>query len=315
MKLSDLQRLAREFPASADPSDIEWRTDFLRSQGLDPNNLYQELEMESRYVETHQDISNSNANVSLHSHSFYEILYCRNTCGAEYLVGTERYRLQKGDIIVVPPGVSHRPLLPDDMKDPYIRDVLWIRSEFVDMLFQQFPEVLSQTDIYSALLRTGGTRWEILGDYFHDGIMEMHSRAPGWEMALIGNTITLLSLLYRAFMDHTASHLKAEKPELLDRAMHYVELHLADKITLSDTARHLFVSESTISQTFRTKLGISFYRYVTQRRLIESKERIATSEPLESVAENVGFADYSSFYRAFKQEYGISPRQYRQHQT
>ena len=32
---------------------------------------------------------------------------------------------------------------------------------------------------------------------------------------------------------------------------------------------------------------------------------------LEQVGEQVGFSDYSSFYRAFKQEYGISPRQYR----
>ena len=33
------------------------------------------------------------------------------------------------------------------------------------------------------------------------------------------------------------------------------------------------------------------------------------------VAEQVGFTDYSSFYRAFKQEYGISPRQYRKLQN
>ena len=33
---------------------------------------------------------------------------------------------------------------------------------------------------------------------------------------------------------------------------------------------------------------------------------------LEEVSHAVGFADYSSFYRAFKKEYGITPRQYTQ---
>ena len=32
---------------------------------------------------------------------------------------------------------------------------------------------------------------------------------------------------------------------------------------------------------------------------------------MENVAQQTGFGDYSGFYRAFKQEYGISPRQYR----
>ena len=31
---------------------------------------------------------------------------------------------------------------------------------------------------------------------------------------------------------------------------------------------------------------------------------------MSDVGQQVGFADYSTFYRAFKKEYGISPQQY-----
>ena len=57
-------------------------------------------------------------------------------------------------------------------------------------------------------------------------------------------------------------------------------------------------------------MGISLYRYITQRRLIAAKLLIGENHPLEEVARRVGFLDYSTFYRAFKQEYGISPRQF-----
>ena len=36
---------------------------------------------------------------------------------------------------------------------------------------------------------------------------------------------------------------------------------------------------------------------------------------LDEISHQVGFADYSTFYRAFKKEYGINPRQYRKLQT
>ena len=58
-------------------------------------------------------------------------------------------------------------------------------------------------------------------------------------------------------------------------------------------------------------MGVSFYRYVTQRRLIAAKILIEKGILLEEVSRQTGFQDYSSFYRAFKNEYGISPRQYR----
>ena len=311
VKLSVIKQLTQQLSPDLNRSDMSQRHTLLQSLGYEPGTLYQELEMESRFVDTHQDISWSNANVSLHSHIFYEVLCCRNTCGAEYLVGSERYRLQKGDIIFVSPGVSHRPLLPEHMTEPYIRDVLWFSPEFVEVCHRLFSNNFEGTKRPSSLLRTAGTKWEYLTELFRTGVQESEDAAPGWESAVVGNAMVLITHLARAFYDRTELTPSAERPELLDRAMAYIEENLARKITLADAARHLYVSESTVSQTFRNKMGVSFHQCLTQRRLIAAKQLIIKDVLLEHVGQLVGFPDYSTFYRAFKKEFGISPRQYR----
>ena len=310
MRLEDLRALNEHFQRTSQP-DYAAVQALLLQLGLDPDNLYQELEMSNRFVQLHRDESYSNSILQLHSHAFYEVLCCRNSCGAEYLVGAERYRLQKGDIIFIPPGVSHRPLLPDHMDEPYQRDVLWISEEFVQILQQQFPRRGQTRSDQSSLLRTADTRWEYLGSMLHDAVAETERRSPDWEMSVTGSAMTFMTHLKRAFLDRGTTAIAAEKPDLLGRVMAYIKANLAEKITVCDTAKHFYVSESTIRQTFRQKLGVSFHRFVTQRRLIAAKQLIEGGCVLEQVAVQTGFADYSSFYRAFRQEYGISPRQYR----
>ncbi len=311
MKLSIIRDLSKRFSPPTTQEEMQKILETLRTEGIDFQNFYQELEMSDPFVETHRDVSYSNAQLTLHSHTFYELLYCTNDCGAEYLVGADRYRLQKGDIVFVPPGISHRPLLPDHMEEPYERYVLWISQEFIDQFARMFAAGEEKL-AYGTLLRTGNNKWELLGGYFRRGVWEAENQAPGWQAAIVGNTITLLTLMSRSIQERTADLLKAEKPDLLNEVMTYIELHLNEKITLEETAKHFYVSISTITQLFRQKMGTSFYRCVTQRRLIAAKVRIGNGEALEDVSRAVGFADYSSFYRAFKKEYGITPRQYTQ---
>jgi AraC-like DNA-binding protein len=181
----------------------------------------------------------------------------------------------------------------------------------MDQVEQLVPQEARLSAMESRFLRTAGTRWEFIGEIFRHGVREFEGQEAGWEEIVLGNTIQLLVYLRRAVRDRSAAPLKAEKPELLDQALAYIEAHLSEKITLGDIAKHCWVSQSTITQTFRNKLGVSFYRCVTQRRLIAAKTLIIEGTQLESVGRKVGFSDYSSFYRAFKQEFGISPRQFR----
>ncbi len=66
------------------------------------------LRLKNCQAEIHYDSSRFGGETPLHSHVFYEVLFCCEG-GTEYLLGAGRYRVQKGDVVLIPPGVSHRP--------------------------------------------------------------------------------------------------------------------------------------------------------------------------------------------------------------
>lgn len=283
----------------------------LQKSGVDVSNMYQEMEMQSQFVDTHIDISFGDIPVNLHSHSFYEIVYVLSNSGTQYLVGGKRYTLQPGDVIIVPPGIGHKPLFPSELAESYRRIVIWVSSEFVESVSLIVPHYSPSFKNQSFLLRTANTPYEYIGTLFRQGLKETREEKECWQVALCGNTMQLLVACIRAFHETSNHQLKSEKPELLDDVVSYIETHLNEKITLSDTAQRFFVSESTIGQTFQKKMHVSFYHYVTQRRLIAAKSLMLEERNLDILSEKVGFSDYSTFYRAFKKEFGLSPKEYR----
>ena len=311
MKLSEKPKSSENLPdTNTDVLNTDTQLQSPNTE-FDARSFYQKPEMKSIFVDTYQDILYHDHHQLLQNNTFYEIICCRNNCNAEYLVGEKQYKLQKGDIIFIPPGINHKPVLPEEITESFIHDTIRINREFLDFMCRITPELRNYQIHMPHFFQTAGTPWEYLCELINQGVKEADAAQLGWNCLICANTTNILIRLLRFGLVNPVDPLEAEKPDLLDQVLFYVEAHLSEKITLSDISRQFYVSESTITQTFRKKLGISFYRCVIQRRLMAAKKLIEAGVSLESTAEQVGFSDYSSFFRAFKQEYGIAPKQYR----
>lgn len=306
MKKDDLQELVREVQNPGTPAGAAQIRQILADNGIEPSPLHQRIEMTSRFVDAHLSVSSPSDPINRHSHSFSELLFCI-TGEAEYQLGGEVYHLRHGDILFIPAGLSHAPALSESLPEPYRRFVLWLSPEFTHIVTTLFLNDVGPEMKSPFLLHTASTAWEYIGEYFRRCVQESEQRHFRWEAVVFGIATELAVQIARCWQGSQGE----EEPELLDRIMGHVEAHLSEKITLPDVAARFWVSQSTISQLFRKKMGISFYRYVTLRRLTEAKALIRTGIPMDQVSISVGFQDYSTFYRAFKAEYHISPAQYR----
>ena len=91
----------------------------------------------------------------------------------------------------------------------------------------------------------------------------------------------------------------------------YVSRHFRDDLSLVALAKKFGYNPSYLSRSFRANFGISFCKYVTMLRLREAVMLISSGEKsITECAIESGFGSTKSFYRAFREEFGMPPKEY-----
>ena len=107
---------------------------------------------------------------------------------------------------------------------------------------------------------------------------------------------------------------RAESQTLMERlaaeVLHYINEHYPDELSLDLLSAKFFISKYHLSHEFHRLVGTSVYRYIIQKRLVIAKQMLANGVAPTDVYGHCGFGDYANFYRAFKAEYHISPKQF-----
>jgi AraC-like DNA-binding protein len=97
------------------------------------------------------------------------------------------------------------------------------------------------------------------------------------------------------------------------RAVRTIDRHPDAALRLGQLARQAGLSPYYFLRTFRCLTGITPHQYVLRARLRAAASRLTTgTEPVLDVAFDCGFGDVSNFNRAFRHEFGMSPRVFRQ---
>lgn len=100
-----------------------------------------------------------------------------------------------------------------------------------------------------------------------------------------------------------------QHPDRLDRAMRFLEDHLAEPITLEDLASAASLSVFHFSRAFAARFDESPMAHLRRRRMAAAAARLSEENPprLVDLAFDLGFESQEGFTRAFKRLFGTSP--------
>jgi AraC family transcriptional regulator len=92
------------------------------------------------------------------------------------------------------------------------------------------------------------------------------------------------------------------------RALWYIESHLADALTLDDISAIGGVSRFHMARAFAVATGFSVMRYVRARRLTEAARALAAGAPdILTLALDADYGSHEAFTRAFRDHFGVTP--------
>ncbi|MBQ8356944.1 MAG: helix-turn-helix domain-containing protein [Clostridia bacterium] len=104
----------------------------------------------------------------------------------------------------------------------------------------------------------------------------------------------------------------AEPMPYIQHALLYVTENFRNGITLADTAAHLGLSVTYLSELFARQTGMNFKTYLDRVRFSHVQNLLTfTDIPVCAIHEYAGFRDYANFSRRFRRLYGMTPGEYR----
>lgn len=250
--------------------------------------------------------------VELHHHDFYEV-YLFLSGKATYMIEGRSYILSPGDIILVNTDELHQ-LKIHNKSVAYERIVLWIKPQFLKELGSSATDLSycfrKSGSSYTNLVRSAAVTGKIQR-YLSNLLIEADYNGFGSDIFYKNLIQQIMIEINRDVLNAPATDIKdIVTDDLIHSVMVYISENISSHLTLDDIASQFHVSKYHLLREFKRYVGTTVYRYILQKRLILAKQLILRNMPIKEVYLESGFGDYSNFFRAFKMEYGITPKEF-----
>lgn len=257
-----------------------------------------------------------------HTHRYHELFFVKmGITQVTTLKGVQRFTA--GDCFIVPAGVPHyrRDISPDSLDLAY------------DLRFAMFrvpdaPE--SAADIYGPLQKILENADDVVkipgGTALRHSVMAINAEhlevLPFSELRLKAHLTALIIDMYRLLIDeeplHNAAAEPPEKPDRLDDLCVRIDFLINRRfahppLTIESVAEQLHLSVRQTERLIMKMYGKTFKRKLMEVRLKNARMVLRyTNAPIADVAKFCGYSSHSGLIKAFTDEFGISPAEYRE---
>ena len=249
---------------------------------------------------------------SYHYHDFHKVVIFISGKAAYHIEG-KSYQLKPWDILLVNRHAIHRPEI--DSSVPYERFILWIQN---DIPWQELLKCFQKADDRSYnLVRLNSTLQEKMKDILFE--LESSAKSDGYGKDILTQSLFLQFMVYlnRIFLEK--QYIFDKKSYTFDSqiasVLQYINHNLKEDLSVENLAARYYVSKYHLMRKFKEETGYTLHNYIVNKRLLMARTLISEGIPITKAAQESGFSEYSTFSRAYRKQFKVSPSEETKHSS
>lgn len=244
-----------------------------------------------------------------HYHDFYKLLIHIQGNVTYHIEGTA-YTLSPYDTLLISPGEIHRPEVGKE--GPYERIIAYISEPFFNAA-AEYGISLKDCFTYARNHKQHVIRFTHKQKELSPIIAAIKTcyseEVYGGELLKRLKLQEYLLLLEQKLQNPT--HIIAATStsnEKVTAIMDYITRNLTTNLSIATIAENLYLHPSYLMHLFKEETGYTVGKYISEKRLFLANQLISSGKSITEACYQSGYNNYSTFYNAYKQRYGTSPK-------
>ena len=248
-----------------------------------------------------------------HYHDFYKIIIFISG-EVTYIIEGKAYKLKPWDILLVGKNDLHLPVISSTT--PYERMILWLNPLFLEGHNKNNCDLLSCFQLASErklnLVRLGDKHINSLKQNLIDLEEEIQDKAFGSPILRNALFLQFMVKVNRLFlgMDINKNIEDIRYDPRIEDILSFINSNLDKDLSIDKLSKSSYLNKYYLMHLFKGETGYTLYSYILKKRVIKASDLLKSGMQAGEVCAQCGFGDYSSFVRAFKKEFQLSPKQY-----
>lgn len=239
-----------------------------------------------------------------HYHDFHKVVIFISGKVVYHIEG-KAYQLRSWDILLVNRHAIHRSEI--DPSVPYERFILWIQN---DILWQELLKCFQKAnDRNYNLIRLNSALQEKMKDILFE--LETSTKSDGYGKEILTQSLFLQFMVYlnRIFLEK--QYIFDKKSYTFDSQiaciLQYINHNLKEDLSVETLSARYYVSKYHLMRKFKQETGYTLHNYIVNKRLLMARTLISNGMPVTKAAQESGFAEYSTFSRAYRKQFKTNP--------